>query len=116
MSVGSRPMGARVSVDGRVVGETPMVLTDLTPGEHQIGLDLDAKRYQPWSSSVVVTAGHEEKLLAVMTPKERRGELSIIIPLASLTTQIANAIRHAGETLLSGPQADARLDRVADNP
>ena len=71
MSVGSRPMGARVSVDGRVVGETPMVLTDLTPGEHQIGLDLDAKRYQPWSSSVVVTAGHEEKLLAVMTPKER---------------------------------------------
>jgi len=71
MRVGSRPMGARVSFDGRVVGETPMVLTDLTPGEHQIGLDLDAKGYQPWSSSVVVTADHEEKLLAVMTPKER---------------------------------------------
>jgi hypothetical protein len=71
MSVGSRPMGARVSFDGQVVGETPIVLTDLTPGEHQIGLDLNAKGYQPWSTSVVVTAGHEEKLLAVMTPKER---------------------------------------------
>ena len=71
MSVGSRPMGARVSFDGQVVGETPMVLTDLTPGEHQIGLDLDAKGYQPWSSAVVVTADHEEKLLAVMTPKGR---------------------------------------------
>jgi hypothetical protein len=71
MSVGSRPMGARISLDGQVIGETPMVLTDLTPGEHQIGLDLDAKGYQPWSSPVVVTAGHEEKLLAVMTPKER---------------------------------------------
>jgi hypothetical protein len=71
LHVASRPMGARVSFDGRVVGETPMVLADLTPGEHQIGLDLDAKGYQPWSSSVLVTAGHEEKLLAVMTPKER---------------------------------------------
>jgi hypothetical protein len=74
LHVASRPMGARVSFDGRVVGETPMVLTDLTPGEHQIGLDLDAKGYQPWSSSVLVTAGLEEKLLAVMTPKERAGE------------------------------------------
>jgi hypothetical protein len=67
-------MGARVSFDGRVVGETPMVVTNVTPGEHQIGLDLDAKGYQSWSSSVVVPAGHEERLLAVMTPKERAGE------------------------------------------
>jgi PEGA domain/DnaJ domain len=72
LRLASRPMGARVSFDGRVVGETPMVVTDVTPGEHQIGLDLDAKGYQPWSSSVVVTAGQEEKLLAVMTPEERR--------------------------------------------
>jgi PEGA domain-containing protein/DnaJ-like protein len=70
--VGSRPMGARVSFDGRVVGETPMIVTNVTLGEHQIGLDLDGKGYQPWSSSVVVTAGHEEKLLAVMTSNERR--------------------------------------------
>src|SRR5258705_7705349 len=71
LRVTSRPVGARVSFDDRVVGETPMVVTNVTPGEHQIGLDLDAKGYQPWSSSIVVTAGHEEKLLAVMTPKER---------------------------------------------
>lgn len=72
LRVTSRPVGARVSFDDRVVGETPMVVTNVTPGEHQIGLDLDANGYQPWSSSIVVTAGHEEKLLAVMTPKERR--------------------------------------------
>jgi hypothetical protein len=70
--VGSRPMGARVSFDGRVVGETPMIVTNVTLGEHRLGLDLDGKGYQPWSSSVVVTAGHEEKLLAVMTPNERQ--------------------------------------------
>jgi len=72
LRVTSRPVGARVSFDDRVVGETPMVVTNVTPGEHQIGLDLDAKGYQPWSASIVVTAGQEEKLLAVMTPTERR--------------------------------------------
>jgi hypothetical protein len=71
LRVASRPMGARVLLDGRVVGETPMVVTNVAPGEHQIGLDLDAKGYQRWSSSVVVPAGHEETLLAVMTAKER---------------------------------------------
>jgi hypothetical protein len=72
LRVTSRPMGARVSFDDRVVGETPMVVTNVTPGEHRLGLDLDAKGYQPWSSSIVVSAGREENLLAVMTPKERR--------------------------------------------
>jgi hypothetical protein len=72
LRVTSRPVGARVSFDDRVVGETPMVVTNVTPGEHQIGLELDTQGYQPWSSSIVVTAGHEEKLLAVMTPKEGR--------------------------------------------
>jgi PEGA domain/DnaJ domain len=72
LRLASRPMGARVSFDGQVVGETPMVVTNVTPGEHQIELDLDAKGFQPWSSAVVVTAGHEETLLAVMTPEERR--------------------------------------------
>ena len=71
LRVTSRPVGARVSIDDRVIGETPMVVTNVTPGEHQIGLDLDATGYLPWSSSIVVTAGQEEKLLAVMTPKER---------------------------------------------
>ena len=66
------PATAMIDRDGQIVGETPMVVTNVIPGEHQIGLDLDAKGYQPWSSSVVVTAGQEEKLLAVMTPEERR--------------------------------------------
>src|SRR5260370_34226643 len=63
--VGSRPMGARVSFDGRVVGETPIIVTNVTLGEHQIGLGLEGKGYQPGASSVIVHAGHEQQVLAV---------------------------------------------------
>jgi hypothetical protein len=70
LSVTSRPMGARVSIDGRLVGETPILVRDVTPGEHHIELTLDRDAYTRWSSPVVVTAGHEEKLLAVLTPTE----------------------------------------------
>jgi hypothetical protein len=70
--VTSRPLGARVSLDGTVVGETPLSVSDVAPGEHRLEVSLDGNAYQPWSSSVVVTAGHEEKLLAVMTPIPRK--------------------------------------------
>ena len=68
----SQPTGARVSFDGEPIGDTPMILTEVTPGEHQVGLDLDSRGYKRWSSSVVVSAGREEKLLAVMTPVSAR--------------------------------------------
>jgi PEGA domain len=68
LRVESQPTGARISLDGETMGETPLFVTDITPGEHQIALDLGAGGYRRWSSSVVVTAGREEKLLAVMTP------------------------------------------------
>jgi hypothetical protein len=71
LMVTSRPIGARVLFDGRVVGETPIVVTDVTPGEHHIDMILEGAAYQPWSSSVNVAAGQEEKLLAVMSPMER---------------------------------------------
>jgi len=70
--VTSRPLGARVSLDGNMVGETPLSVTEVAPGEHRLDVSLEGNTYQPWSSSVVVTAGHEEKLLAVMTPIARK--------------------------------------------
>ena len=68
----SQPTGARVFFDGQAIGDTPLVVGDITPGEHQIGLSLEARRYKVWSGSVVVAAGGEEKLLAVMTPSTAR--------------------------------------------
>jgi hypothetical protein len=68
----SQPTGARVSFDGQVIGETPMTVADIAPGEHQVRLNLDKHGYSVWSGSVTVAAGSEEKLLAVLTPATSR--------------------------------------------
>jgi len=68
LRVESQPTGARIVFDGEPLGETPLVVTDVTPGEHHVALDLAASGYKGWSSSVIVMAGREEKLLAIMTP------------------------------------------------
>src|SRR5262245_26910078 len=65
--VDSQPLGSRVFLDGALVGETPLVITDVMPGEHQIRIESSARGYEPWTSPVVIVAGHQEKLLAVMT-------------------------------------------------
>ena len=72
LRVESQPTGARIVFDGEPMGETPLVITDVTPGEHQVALDLGASGYRRWSSPIVVTAGREEKLLAIMTPAATR--------------------------------------------
>ncbi len=38
--LGSTPMGAKVTVDGEAVGETPLMGVSLTTGEHRIGMKL----------------------------------------------------------------------------
>jgi len=68
LTVESLPTGAHISFDGESIGDTPLLVTEIAPGEHRIGLNLEAKGYRVWSGSVVVGAGAEEKLLAVMTP------------------------------------------------
>jgi hypothetical protein len=65
--VDSQPLGGRVFLDGELMGETSLLVTDVTPGEHQIRIEFATRGYQPWTSPVVVAAGRREKLLAVMT-------------------------------------------------
>jgi hypothetical protein len=69
VSVFSQPAAATVFLDDQRVGETPLNLTELTPGEHRIRLELDG--YPTWSSPVIVEAGGAEKLLAILQRKIR---------------------------------------------
>jgi len=62
LSVESRPAGAKVFVDGRLVGTTPMVLSEVTAGSHVIRLDHDG--YRRWSSAVRVVAGERNRVTA----------------------------------------------------
>ncbi len=62
LRVDSRPRGAQVSVNGRVVGTTPLDLSRLPVGSRAVRLELDG--YQQWSSAVQVVANQRARVMA----------------------------------------------------
>jgi hypothetical protein len=67
--VDSRPRGARVLVDGRLVGTTPLGLPELGGGEHRVQMEMDG--YLPHTTTVHVRPG-EQTRLAVSLARGRR--------------------------------------------
>jgi hypothetical protein len=61
LQVESRPAGANVYVDGRMIGTTPL-LQAVTSGEHGVRLELSG--YREWTSSVQVTAAATSRVTA----------------------------------------------------
>lgn len=51
----SRPAGARVFLDGALVGTTPLAVAAAKPGSHRVRLELPG--YRPWLTSVTVEPG-----------------------------------------------------------
>ena len=62
LTVDSRPTGARVFLDGRLVGTTPLTIAAVPAGEHAIRLERDG--YRRWSSSVRVVAAEQNRVTA----------------------------------------------------
>jgi hypothetical protein len=62
LAVDSRPAGAKVFMDGKLVGTTPMTLPSVPAGSHAIRLERDG--YQRWSSSVRVVASEQNRVTA----------------------------------------------------
>ena len=62
LNVDSRPIGARVFLDGRMVGTTPLTIAAVPAGEHAIRLERDG--YRLWSSSVRVVAAEQNRVTA----------------------------------------------------
>lgn len=62
LTIDSRPIGAKVFVDGRFVGTTPMELAEVAEGEHAVRLERDG--YRRWSSSVRIIAGERKRVAA----------------------------------------------------
>lgn len=60
--VNSRPTGARVFLNGRSVGTTPLVLRNQAAGSRAVRVALDG--YESWSSAVQVVANTETRLRA----------------------------------------------------
>jgi hypothetical protein len=62
MTVVSRPAGARVFVDGKLVGTTPLQVPAVAPGSHSVRLELDG--YRGWSTTTSVEAGEQKRIAA----------------------------------------------------
>jgi serine/threonine-protein kinase len=62
VQVESRPAGASVYLDGRLVGRTPLVIGDVGNGVHAVSLELYG--YRRWTSSVRVGAGGRQRVAA----------------------------------------------------
>ena len=62
LAVDSRPAGAKVFVDGKLVGTTPVSLPAVPAGSHAIRLEHDG--YRRWSSSVRVIASENNRVTA----------------------------------------------------
>ncbi len=58
--VDSRPRGARVTIDGKQVGVTPLRLADVGIGSHVVRLELNDHR--AWTTSTRVAAGEEARV------------------------------------------------------
>jgi hypothetical protein len=53
--VDSRPRGARVLLDGREIGKTPLQVGDIKAGSHVVRMELP--NHRPWSASTRIVAG-----------------------------------------------------------
>ena len=62
MMVESKPSNARVHVDGRLVGQTPLKLPSVAAGDHSIVIEHEG--YRRWASSVRIVAGKPSRVTA----------------------------------------------------
>ena len=70
LQVESRPNGARVMVDGRLVGTTPVVVPDLADGSHRVRVERDG--YQAWATTVDVSPSDQIRVAASLERVTRR--------------------------------------------
>jgi serine/threonine-protein kinase len=60
LMVDSRPSGARVLVDGRLVGTTPLLLDAVEAGDHIVRLEMDG--FSTWSTTMRVMGGERNRV------------------------------------------------------
>ena len=70
LRVESRPPGATVVIDGREVGTTPTVVSDVAAGTRSVRLELAG--YQPWETTVDVPASDQVRVGASLDLLSRR--------------------------------------------
>jgi PEGA domain len=60
--VDSRPAGANVFLDGRLIGTTPLSLPNVAAGDHAVRIELTG--YNRWTASVSLDGGERRRVAA----------------------------------------------------
>ena len=60
LEIDSRPRGARIYFDDHLIGDTPLAITTVPVGAHQIRIELAGHRV--WSTGVTIVAGRRERV------------------------------------------------------
>jgi hypothetical protein len=68
--VESRPPGARVFLHNRLVGTTPLAVSDLAAGS--VDVRIEQEGYQPWTSDVRITASERSRVTASLDRREAK--------------------------------------------
>ncbi len=68
--VDSRPQAARVIIDGRFVGTTPLRMPELSVGSHKVQLELAGHR--SYSTTVGVKGGEQVRMTAALESRTPR--------------------------------------------
>ncbi|OPX63861.1 MULTISPECIES: PEGA domain-containing protein [unclassified Methanoregula] len=79
IQVDSRPQGAVVTLDGSIWQNTPTTFTSVSAGTHTLQISMNG--YQPYGTSVYVTAGKTASVNAYLVPnppQPRTGSLNIV--------------------------------------
>jgi hypothetical protein len=77
LHVTTTPAGAQVSLDHRVLGETPLVRDDLDPVSGEIAISKPG--FEPLKEKVELVAGHPLELTETLKPIARTGSINLII-------------------------------------
>jgi formylglycine-generating enzyme required for sulfatase activity len=97
VAIGSMPEGAKVSIDGKPVGETPLTV-HLLPGTYR--LEVNADLYKTWRTQLVVKANQAQALDGIqLQPADGILVLSTTPPGANVTV----GGEYAGKTPLKIP-------------
>jgi len=66
----STPPGARIRIDGRSLGPTPLTVRQLRPGAHT--LELQMPGFRLWSQRLTVAAGDRRRVMATLEREPTR--------------------------------------------
>jgi hypothetical protein len=69
MTIDSRPTGASVSINGKPIGNTPLTINDLAPGDYQVVMTMTG--FRTFTTTVRVVAGERVRAAASLTAQEQ---------------------------------------------